>query len=176
MFDFKTSYVTVYLAPENPVATFHANFKTSYVTVYRLAHNREHKNTRISKHRMLLFIDNVNGFGGNLKEFQNIVCYCLSFRWHGIAICKSISKHRMLLFIQFQPWIRSSCDKISKHRMLLFIGKLTILDESGNIDFKTSYVTVYPTWQISFYAKKPRFQNIVCYCLSNLVSVIRFRH
>ena len=32
--------------------------------------------------------------------------------------------------------------------------------------FKTSYVTVYPTWSSIVKASHKKFQNIVCYCLS----------
>ena len=77
----------------------------------------------------------------------------------------SISKHRMLLFISGSPALNRPEVIISKHRMLLFIIRICHRLELL-LDFKTSYVTVYPcSKQIS--RMEVQFQNIVCYCLSS---------
>ena len=76
--DFKTSYVTVYLAPLLEVRSKALYFKTSYVTVY---HNRQYASP------------------SSCILFQNIVCYCLSVYPCRYVYKDWISKHRMLLFI-----------------------------------------------------------------------------
>ena len=56
---------------------------------------------------------------------------------------------------------------ISKHRMLLFISDADYPLERLRNNFKTSYVTVYPNVPKGK-AAFTIFQNIVCYCLSDL--------
>ena len=79
------------------------------------------------------------------KVFQNISCYCLSgtaLRWHDRTL---ISKHLMLLFICHISLEANMADTISKHLMLLFIHRYQ--EQSGS---------------------REQFQNISCYCLSEL--------
>ena len=119
--NFKTSYVTVYRVLLFP-ATFYTdgfqnivcyclshtkqlasrlknNFKTSYVTVYHKLNITRRYITKISKHRMLLFIKYAGICLVSSCLFQNIVCYCLSVLSYLWWMNVRISKHRMLLFI-----------------------------------------------------------------------------
>ena len=56
---FKTSYVTVYLIRKLERNSSNTNFKTSYVTVYPATQSCINVCYRISKHRMLLFINSI---------------------------------------------------------------------------------------------------------------------
>ena len=95
---FNTSHVTVY-RPEN--LSFTLSTKFQYISCYCLSLcDVAHIITgRISIHLMLLFIKNLEGFGGVLAEFQYISCYCLSQRKIYKVFTKWISIHLMLLFI-----------------------------------------------------------------------------
>ena len=127
---------------------------------------QKNPNCIISKHLMLLFIvsatvtfpppnafQNISCYCLSNREilfrakkvFQNISCYCLSgtaLRWHDRTL---ISKHLMLLFICHISLEANMADTISKHLMLLFIHRYQ--EQSGS---------------------REQFQNISCYCLSEL--------
>ena len=97
------------------------HFKTSYVTVYQM----------------------LNALSGAMKEFQNIVCYCLSltpfFKKCHIKLFQNIVCYCLSYFLK--RWIFRLI--ISKHRMLLFIYH-KLMNYFPQHHFKTSYVTVYP--------------------------------
>ncbi len=141
--DFKTSYVTVYHVASCSMTVQHNHFKTSYVTVYRHLQYPHICASKISKHRMLLFILNTDRYSEHRAKFQNIVCYCLS---QSVVIT---SRKRTDFKTSYVTVYRGrligslSSLKISKHRMLLFI-------------LESARVT----------ASFDQFQNIVCYCLS----------
>ena len=136
---------------------------------------------RISKHRMLLFIEDLTDRITHALEFQNIVCYCLScssgtkttmvFSFQNIvcyclsflrrtsSVFKLISKHRMLLFILlFEPSLEQ-LSHISKHRMLLFIEVGKQGGAHIHVYFKTSYVTVYRTQRARMSASTSNFKT-----------------
>ena len=139
---FKTSYVTVYreVGKGRPHVF---NFKTSYVTVYLDIAPQPRSSVRISKHRMLLFIELSSHTVLMIFRFQNIVCYCLS----GLTLScfcnhSRISKHRMLLFIIFQIH-EMSIDFQFQNIVCYCLSMQIHLSRSIITNFKTSYVTVY---------------------------------
>ena len=91
---------------------------------------------------MLLFIGGSESSQSGCTKFQNIVCYCLSTQGTEYA-----GRHRPFQNIVCYCLSRPSGERrnyiyISKHRMLLFIQALSFQDIE-QINFKTSYVTVY---------------------------------
>ena len=75
------------------------HFKTSHVIVYPLPELPAFLFFCISKHLMLLFIQERKKGVFKSYEFQNISCYCLSSSRAEYISRNCISKHLMLLFI-----------------------------------------------------------------------------
>ena len=141
IWNFKTSYVTVYPPAERAVLKM-SEFQNIVCYCLSISGTSPSAASSISKHRMLLFITISGDMWDKIALFQNIVCYCLSTRSHSIYFTFIISKHRMLLFILYMWHVEAYYTTISKHRMLLFIGSQSKLG-ADYPDFKTSYVTVY---------------------------------
>ena len=126
---FKTSYVTVYLISNIPlleqysfqnIVCYCLSFTAHYlapagdiskhrmllfILPRRICRNACHV---ISKHRMLLFISKNHTYNGKRTEFQNIVCYCLSFKFSAKEIqafifqnivCYCLSRTRTFVLI-----------------------------------------------------------------------------
>ena len=134
---------------------------------------------RISKHLMLKFItvQPHNSFG--TLQFQNILCWSLSRGCRRIQSWKS--KFQNILCWSLSVWIDSLLDvsDISKHLMLKFIAHGSITTSPGS-DFKTSYVEVYQTTPQAESEEMKKFQNILCWSLSEfakprLTSVANFK-
>ena len=91
---------------------------------------------------MLLFIQSGIRYTLSALEFQNIVCYCLSFFERGLCQRKHISKHRMLLFIDVtEP---ANLKKKAFQNIVCYCLSLEVhLVNCSGCHFKTSYVTVY---------------------------------
>ena len=124
-----------------------------------------HIHKQISKHRMLLFIlvltspiasptvfQNIVCYCLSYKpictvhhgnSFQNIVCYCLSYNTLGYVFHSPISKHRMLLFIFNQFSHNIGLKSYFKTSYVTVYHSTSKLDNSVLSNFKTSYVTVY---------------------------------
>ena len=76
--DFKTSYVIVYRLCKCMGVTKQNNFKTSYVIVYLNSANHDSNNTEFQN--ILCYCLSFSTVGQGLLDlaFQNILCYCLS--------------------------------------------------------------------------------------------------
>ena len=134
----------------------------------------------ISKHLMLLFIKDYSIMVHHQYEFQNILCYCLSAKVLGCSkthfgfqniLCYCLSPLQMNGCYQTKEFQNILCYClssifitsliflfISKHLMLLFIY-ISGTDSASFVNFKTSYVIVYPLLFLCSYFRTLHFKT-----------------
>ena len=124
-----------------------------------------------------------------LIRFQNISCYCLTTTCRFFVTCFLISKHLMLLFNSLLLQSHSLSSFISKHLMLLFnslllqshslssfISKHLMLLFNKKQQFKERFqvqiskhlMLLFNTLSFFFIFLLVLFQNISCYCLTDV--------
>ena len=120
---FNTSHVTLYPILAIIRDTISESFNTSHVTLYPSYHCLYLSINTVSIHHMLLFISSAASNLEELRGFQYITCYSLSYLHCQPGEISGVSIHHMLLFISnpFQGSHRSQC--VSIHHMLLFIPR-----------------------------------------------------
>ena len=168
------------------------NFKTSYVIVYRIRHSCSDFSHSLFQNILCYCLSQQFDFAICYQlEFQNILCYCLSackaLKWRGWADFKTsyvivyhtrrklytysarISKHLMLLFIILKQ-LRSSMSGYFKTSYVI-VYRFKVFRKSAFLrHFKTSYVIVYH-FRVLKEVGNDIFQNILCYCLSSVVTI-----
>ena len=102
-----------------------------------------------------------------LIRFQNISCYCLTTTCRFFVTCFLISKHLMLLFNSLLLQSHSLSSFISKHLMLLF-NKKQQFKERFQVQISKHLMLLFNTLSFFFIFLLVLFQNISCYCLTDV--------